>query len=570
MIEMSPADTARKNFEVRELHFRKLELDLAEGDEIPCVVSTDAPVEVGGVIEILEHTPHAVDLSRAPLPLIDAHHTGTTPIGIVDQLRVIGGKLRGVVKFGNTQRAKELLADVKAGVLRSLSIGYQIVKSHLDGRGRRIVTQFVPYEVSCVACPADIGAGFFRSAESIMQEHDERDRCAAIVRASRMFGTEDAFDAISSGESASSYRQKVILQSATRPAALGMSRSELRRYSLARALSSLCEHPHARTEGFEWEIHEELAKRHVDQYGGPLTSQPDSGLCILVPPDVAFDIMRRDLTVASAAQGGDLVDTQNAPTWVELARPRSVALSLGVQSLDGLRSNLTIARETTGPTVTWQATEGSTATESTPGTGQIALIPKTASAYTEFSRPLLLQSSPAVDRFLTRILLDATGVAVDVGVLNGSGAAGEPLGLINTAGIGSVSGTSLALTGVHEFQADIGDALSPFCGYATTRAVAKLLAERERITGSGLSLWTGSLYEGTLGGYRAMSSGNIPAAHLLFGDWPMILLASWGTLAVEINPFANFAGAIIGARVMHSLDVGVLRPSAFSVATATT
>jgi HK97 family phage major capsid protein len=198
------------------------------------------------------------------------------------------------------------------------------------------------------------------------------------------------------------------------------------------------------------------------------------------------------------------------------------------------------------------------------------LSPKTVSAYTEFSRQLLLQSSPAVDRFLTRILLSAVGVAIDVSVLNGSGASGQPLGIIGTPGIGSVTGTTLALAGVHEFQTDIGDALTATCGYATTRAVAKVLAERERLTGSGVSLWEGNLYEGTLGGYRAMSSGNIPTDHLVFGDWPKILLASWGTLAIEVNPFAQFQNAILGMRCIHSLDVGVLRPAAFSVATAVT
>lgn len=65
-----------------------------------------------------------------------------------------------------------------------------------------------------------------------------------------------------------------------------------------------------------------------------------------------------------------------------------------------------------------------------------------------------------------------------------------------------------------------------------------------------------------------MTSGNMPAANLVFGDWPSVLLGQWGTIGVEVNPFANFPNAILGARVLASVDVGVLRPSAFSVATA--
>ena len=546
------------------MRFREFTFERADGDEIPVVCSTDVEVARDGYLEVLEHTPAAVNLERAPLPLIDGHRRDSGPFGIVEQLRVAAGKLRGVVRFGNTARAKELLADVKAGILRSVSVAYSIDKYRMEG-ARLIATRWTPFELSTVTVPADPGAGFYRSAEEVMEIQEERDRAAAIVHAGRMFDTDSrVLDAIKSGESASSFRQKSVLDSATRPAELGMSKTELRRYSLSRALLRLTQPP-GRETGFEDEISDELQRRHVDRNGVQLLNSP---MGFLIPPDVAADILRRDLNVASSAAGGYLVSTENVPSWVELARARSVALTLGVESLDGLRSSISVPRELAGPAVSWLSTETSQATESTPSTGQVALTPKMAGAYVKVSRPLLLQSSPAVDRFLVRSLLRALGVAIDIAVLNGSGTAGQPLGLLNTAGIGSVTGTSLALAGVLEFQSDVGDALTAGCGYATTRAVAKLLAERQKATGTSTFLWEGNLYDGSLGGYRAMSSGNIPAATLVFGDWPSILLASWGTLAVEINPFAGFQAGIVGARVLHALDVGVLRPSAFAAASS--
>ncbi len=550
------------------IRFRTFEFERAEGngDEIPCVVSSDAAINRGDYFEVLEHTPAAVDLQRQPLPLIEGHKNNETPIGVVDQLRIAGGKMRGVVKFRNTQRAKELLADVKAGVLRSVSVAYQILKYHTEGN-RLIATKWMPYEVSCVACPADPGAGFYRSAGEIMDIQEERDRAVGILSAARMFDTEpDAYDAIKTGESVSEFRQRSVLGAATRPAALGLSRTELKRYSLSRAMLAISQ-PSGGENSFENEINEELQRRHVNEFGGQLVESANG---FQIPPDVAADILRRDLSVGNAGAGGYLASTENLPSWVELARPRSVALSLGVAVLDGLRSSLSVPREVSGPSINWLTTELSQASESTPSLGQVALTPKTAGAYVEFSRQLLLQSSPAVDRFIVRSLLRALAVAIDVATLNGSGAAGQPLGLLNTPGIGSVTGTSLALSGVLEFQTDIGDAISPNSGYATTRAVASLLAQRQKATGTSAFLWEGNLREGILGGYRSMSSGNIPTAGLVFGDWPSIILASWGTLTVEINPFANFQAAIIGARVLHAMDVGVLRPSGFSFASTVT
>jgi len=43
-----------------------------------------------------------------------------------------------------------------------------------------------------------------------------------------------------------------------------------------------------------------------------------------------------------------------------------------------------------------------------------------------------------------------------------------------------------------------------------------------------------------------------------------------GVLEVEVNPYANFQAGIIGVRAMYTLDVGVRRPFAFSLATSVT
>lgn len=400
-------------------------------------------------------------------------------------------------------------------------------------------------------------------------ELEERDRCAGIVRASRMFGTENsAHEAIASGESLSAYRQKAVMQAATRPASLGMSRSELRRYSLARALSSLATPPHHREKGFEWEIHAELAKRHRGEHGIAFGVDEHPGL-LYIPPDVAAHLAQRDLTAASG--GGYLVGTENAASWVDLLGPRNVGRALGVTVLDSLRSNITIAKEGAGTSAAqWLATENSATNETQPAVGQIALTPKTGAVYTEFSRQLLLQSSPSADAFIARILLRRFSELVDAALLSGSGAAGQPLGIVNTAGIGSVSGTSLALAQVLELQTDIGDALGPNCGYVTTRAVAAVLAARQKATGTSTFLWEGSLFDGVLGGYRAMTSSTVATGNLLFGAWDCAVLASWGTLAVEINPFAGFTAGTLGARVLHAVDVGVLRPDAFTLAATVT
>jgi len=165
------------------------------------------------------------------------------------------------------------------------------------------------------------------------------------------------------------------------------------------------------------------------------------------------------------------------------------------------------------------------------------------------------------------------GIAADLGVLEGTGSGGQPTGISGTAGIGSVSGTSLAAAGAIEFQTDIASAnvtpLRP--GYVTTPAVAGLLMVRPELPSTGTTrLWTGNIWDGAIFGLPAMTSNQLTAATMIFGDWQEVVVGEWGVLEVEVNPYANFQAGIVGVRALYSMDVGVRRPFAFSRATTIT
>jgi hypothetical protein len=155
---------------------RIIEIDGTRADDsartAPAVLSTEYPVPRGEFFEVLRHTPDAVNLERAPLPLLEQHNGHRLNIGVVEHLRVINGKLRGLVRFGHSARAKEIWQDVKDNVVRSLSIGYQIDDDIIQGN-RLIATRWTPFEVSAVSLPADPTAGFFRSRGHKMSTETE-------------------------------------------------------------------------------------------------------------------------------------------------------------------------------------------------------------------------------------------------------------------------------------------------------------------------------------------------------------------------------------------------------------
>jgi HK97 family phage major capsid protein/HK97 family phage prohead protease len=358
---------------------------------------------------------------------------------------------------------------------------------------------------------------------------------------------------------------------------LGLSASETDRFSLLRAIRACAGKSWQKDAPYELEVSKAVAQK---------LGKVADDLRFFVPFEVMqrsvdssavnqlrhqLGLSRRDLTVASAGAGGYLVQTDNVG-FIEMLRNRSVAFNMGARRLSGLQGSVTIPRQSAGATAVWLANEASTATESQQTFVQVALAPKNVGAYTEISRQLLIQSNPGAEGIVTDDLARVIATAADLAVLNGSGAGGQPTGIIGTAGIGGVTGTSIAYAGILEFQTDVASSnVTPLAGgYVTTPAVAALLLARQRFTSTDTPLWMGNVWDGTVSGFRAMSSNQMPAGDILFGDWSEVVVAEWGVLEVEVNPYAGFQAGIIGVRAIYSLDVGVRRPFAFSLATSVT
>ena len=100
----------------------------------------------------------------------------------------------------------------------------------------------------------------------------------------------------------------------------------------------------------------------------------------------------------------------------------------------------------------------------------------------------------------------------------------------------------------------------------TTPAVAGLLSQRARIASTdSVTLWKGNINDGMVEGYQAHTTNSMTAATAIFGDFSQAILAEWGVLEVDVNPYANFAAGITGIRAFYTCDVGVRVPGAFSV-----
>lgn len=340
------------------------------------------------------------------------------------------------------------------------------------------------------------------------------------------------------------------------PAHLGLSDKDMRRYNLTSAVLAAASGRIANS--FEGECSSDIGKRL-----GMVPNQHS----FFMPVEIQY----RDMTVAGSSGSNNLVGSRPM-SFIDTVRNKSVVTRLGATHLENLTDNATIPKVSTDSTVYWLSTETTQITESQPTIGQIALSAKHAGAYTEISR-MLSKQAPAVESLLVATLAGSVGTAIDVAALAGSGSSGQPTGIINTAGVGSFSGTSLGWTGLTEGQSDVigGSEVDPAqCGYATTAAVALSLMGRQRFTGTDSPVWQGTYGEGIVAGCRALASGNVPSSTMILGHWPSLIIATWGVLQVEVNPYANFQAGTLGIRAMLACDIGVRRAADFSVATSIT
>lgn len=355
---------------------------------------------------------------------------------------------------------------------------------------------------------------------------------------------------------------------------VGLTDAETRSFRLSRAIEA-CAAGNWTEAGFEAEVSRTIAQKlgrapNPNRFFVPWEVQQRQNMTPIEA--LAYQMMKRDLTVAAAGAGGYLKETANVG-FIELLRNKSVLFNMGARRLSGLQGDVTIPKQSVAGTAVWLANEASTITESQQTFVQVAMSPKNVGGYTEISRQLLLQSSPSAEGIVMADLAAVVALDIDLKGLNGSGASGQPTGILNTAGIGSVTGTSLAYAGVLEFQTDVfgGNALTGNSGYVTTGAVAALMKQRVKFTSTASPLWEGRLEEGTMDGYHAMASNQVPSATMLFGDFDLgVLVAEWGVLELEVNPYANFQAGIVGVRAMASVDIAVRYPTAFSAASSIT
>lgn len=269
-----------------------------------------------------------------------------------------------------------------------------------------------------------------------------------------------------------------------------------------------------------------------------------------------FDNMRqRAMSSGTDSAGGFIVPEEAIPQVIEKLKAQVVAFQLGAREMPATGAPILIPRIGTSVTANWMTGENQTITASDLGLQQIEMAPKTLAARTILSNQLMELSSPAADSIIEDDMASQLAIGLDKGVIEGSGASGQPLGIINdpnvlTEAISAtitwieLSGFPDALANANSLRGRLGWALHP----AMFTQIMQIKSENLTAGTASLDVVRRSVDEGaptSILGYPFATTTSFTATtdanSMVFGNWDDVLVAMWGGLRLRASDTSDDA-----------------------------
>ena len=625
-------ETLRRT-EQREIEYQE------ESRTVSFPFSSEYPVQRGYGPEILEHRSDSADLTRlndgAPFLW---NHDPDRVIGVVERAYMDEDQKRGyaTVRLSRNDFAQEVLNDIRDGILRGISFGYRI--DEMEQRGDDFVaTQWSPYELSLAPIPADPTIGVGRKDESetvnrvgqdepirvepsaakavqkeplvIMETtpdldvvrskaaadaaKDERARIHEISGMCRKHGLAELGESlIDNGTSVADARGIVLEKIGARPvekvAPVDLRAAEAEEnvdYSIAKGIFAAMRGDWSSKEaGFVRELSQE-----VELKGGIERTSERS----FFVPWAALSEQRSTYVTSTASSSGNLVaEDLLADRFIESLENTDSVMPY-VATITGLVGDVKIPRRSGSSSAYWLSNETTAITQSAGTFDQIGMVPRQLAALSKFSRQTLQQATPGIEQLVRGDLNRQMRLAMDLSVLNGSGSSGQPTGILQTSGIGSVvggtNGGAFSIEKSVDLELELAkdNALSGNLRYVTTPGVVAALKKLRADGSTGAFLYNTDLQAigrgatpGTLNGYAISSSNQVPSngtkgtgsnLHtVLYGDFSQCLVGFWGAgveLAISDSDSDDFSKLLQTVRAVTTMDIAIRHPEAFAAMT---
>jgi len=580
--------------------------------------ASEAPVSRYWGDEVLDVTPQSVRLERlnnGGAVLVD--HDTRMQVGVVEEARVDTDKVaRALIRFSKSTKADEIFQDVIDGIRKLVSFGYQVHKfeeTKLEGGGVSVrALDWEPHEISIVAVPADVSVGVGRSLgndktnlnhieeRSMKTEKDkdddnqapkfdveserkklrtqETERTNKIRAMSDKHGYDDIGKrAIEEGDTFEKFSRDLLDEigktnnkeraKSKEDTDLGLSRRDKDSFSFVKLMSAIS-NPNDRSAqndaAFELEVSAESAGKIGGEFKARGAYIPDDILLRDIPDDV-YREATRDLSTLTPGAGGVLSATNLlAGSFIDVLRNAMVMAQAGVRMMPGLVGTQDIPRKVSGAASTWIGSEDTDATESEAAFDMVTLAPKDLACFTEVTRRLLQNSTPAADSLIRDDLAMAQALGLDLAILYGSGVAGQPTGVANQTGINTFNLAAAnptyaeTIRMIREVMTD--NALMGALSYIIDPLGWEAAMTTEKAANTAQFLMSEA---GTINGQQARVTNQVAAGDWFYGNWADVLVGEWGGLELNVDPYTHSLKGRVRFITFKTADVAIRQPGSF-------
>lgn len=364
---------------------------------------------------------------------------------------------------------------------------------------------------------------------------------------------------------------------------LGSTPKEQKRYSIQKVMEGIRSGNVQKHAPYEYEVSEELKER-MGKGEDTVAIPHDVILRGWIPRNERalavmahnYGVSERDLsaiTLNGAGQNNtasNIVETELLDEmFIYSLREQSALLDAGVTMIGGLVGNVEIPVELLNPSFYWVG-EDEEPTEGQYTVGKVGLNFRTIAARIPFTRQADKQTTPGLENLLTRSLRIGSALGLASAFYNGTGSNGQPTGIMNTAGVGSVDTNGATTRDVLvDLEIALGTANAQGDAYtAMNTALAGAFAKTKVDAGS--AQFVGRYRRGQR---RLLETeiGDVAIDNLVPNDTiihgiPSTLVAGmWGTmeLGIDLATKAATGGKVI--RVFLDADCVVPQPATWVV-----
>lgn len=252
-------------------------------------------------------------------------------------------------------------------------------------------------------------------------------------------------------------------------------------------------------------------------------------------------------------------------SYIKLLMPQSVLGRLGVTVYSGLNSPTAIPKMTKSSVDAFGfVDENGAAPESKAEFANVKLSPKTFAGGNPISRQSI-KTVPGIATLITDHINQAVRIKLEQLILSDKDNARGPAGLVKQLVDGGrvTKKTAFSYKDFLKEIAALTDAGVPAQAIKFAMSGATAAELESTLKDNGVSGYI--IENGKLAGYDVVTSGVIPADHIVLGDFSGITIGEWGGLELDMDDTTYRAQSAIVPRIWVDLDYVVTQPEALKV-----